>query len=84
MEGMEHTASVKKRTAERMQGRKAAIAMRTAGGMGTAVNQVATRHAFHGHPSVPSTVRTGSAQRTGVRPTQLKEARSVGSIPLTK
>ena len=84
VEGMEHTASVKKRTAQRMQGRKVAIVERTAEGMGTAVNQDATRHAFEGRLSAPNTVRTGSAQRTGARPTHTKERRSVLSIPLTK
>ena len=83
-EGMEQMVGVKQRIAHQMLSRKVAIARRTAEGMGTAVSQVVTRRVFEGRPSAPSTVRTGSAQRTGVKPTQRQVERSVRSIPLTK
>ena len=67
-----------------MQGKEVAIAVCMAESEGSAVNQVATRRAIQGRPSAPSTVRTGSAQRTGVRATHREEARSATSIPLTK
>ena len=75
--GMEQMASVKKRTAHQMLSRKVATVVRTVERMGSAFNQVATRHAFQDHPSAPSMVRTGSAQCTGVKLTQQEEARSV-------
>ena len=49
--------------------RKAATVVRTAEGMGSAVNQVVTRHAFQDRPSAPSMVRTGSAQSMGASET---------------
>ena len=81
---MEHTASVKKKTAHQMLSRKVAVVLRTAEGMGTAVSQVATRRVIQDRPSVLSLVRTESAQYMGVRPTQSEEARSALNIPLTR
>ena len=69
-QGMEQKASAKQKIVHQMLSRKAAIAMRTAEGMGSAVSQVATRHVFQGRSSVPSMVRTESAQRKGAPPTQ--------------
>ena len=52
--------------------------------MVSVATQVATRRVFQGRPSALNTVRMGSAQRMGVKPTHSHVRRSALSIPLTK